>query len=108
MILRGALPKRHSRSRNSGTARATRFDFNSFRRSWGLMNSDQQLTHARAERWRTDWKALDFEQTIRRLEQLYWLQEFVMAAGESIPQSWQQFLNREIAAGEARREERPR
>jgi hypothetical protein len=65
------------------------------------MNCNEQLTHAQAERWRTDWKALEMDQLRLRLRQLYGLQDFVMVCGESIPLSWQQFLNHEIAAGEA-------
>lgn len=66
------------------------------------MNCDEKLTHAHAEQWRTDWKALDFESVTRRLEQLYWLRDYVMAASESIPLSWQRFLMTQIDAGERR------
>lgn len=69
------------------------------------MSSTEQLTHAQAERWRTDWKVLDMEAVGKRLRRLYELRDFAMVYGDSIPVSWQQFLIREIALGEARCEE---
>ena len=66
------------------------------------MSSNDGLTHARAERWRTEWKALDTNQVHQRLRKLYWLRDFVMASADAIPLSWQHFLVAEIEAGERR------
>jgi hypothetical protein len=65
------------------------------------MSCDEDLTHALAEKWRTEWRELNTEEVARQLERLYWLRDFTMSAGESIPRSWQRFLVSEIAAGEA-------
>jgi hypothetical protein len=64
-----------------------------------------ELTHTLAQRWRTDWKSANAEYVARRLRTLYWLMDFTMACGDSIPLPWQQFLIAEIRKGEERAEE---
>jgi hypothetical protein len=64
-----------------------------------------ELTHTLAERWRTDWSSANAEHVARRLRTLYWLRDFTMGCGDSIPLPWQQFLMAEILRGEQRAQE---
>ena len=64
--------------------------------------SSGELTHTLAERWRTDWGSANVDFVRRRLRTLYWLRDFTMACGDSIPLPWQQFLMAQIAQGEKR------
>jgi hypothetical protein len=62
---------------------------------------DEALSHAQAERFRTDWKTLSDAHFQRRLQRLYQIRDAVMLYPDAMPLAWQQFLTEEISRGES-------